>query len=621
MPGKYGWGGSESGAFAPVPFRGIKEAAMKRKGRLWLDILFSFLTMGIVLPSSCAADYAPDFPFVSEDPVGDGAELRALSKESASGALALGKKQTLEYGFAQPWELPPDYSLEIDYALEPGEEALLRDRDSGGQLTLEAGGVLWELPLDASFLGMEGQPWRIRYAAPVSSLEKIALSWIPFPQEGNGVSRRGKAGDGPRVKILGFYLVKRWYGFSLEGDMLSATPFVHIPGGQSSGPVQAGGVLLPAVLELYPPEGFRISAGTDFLAEGFGGAAVIAETGSFSFERLAAAAGTGGSNRLFVPSGSLPPHPWPFTVKCAGGIASLRVCPAPDRPFPGEPIPADLGLVLDYPQAAWRDSRYEIFRWEDFPSVLVFDFADYAVQDRFLKRLAFFVEKAEFRGRLAADREIASLHGWNAHDYRPQDLAAFFQAARNAGFPLLPEERELEQTLLQTGILRMGEKGSIAAGEGAIISISRESPGYLRTQLLTHESFHGLFFIDQDFRDFSRRRWENLSPQATRFIRALFGSMAYDTRDADLMVNELMAYCLQQSVSQAPRYFGEIQAGRLAGLPLRRDALPPKDEATGTWPEIAGAFRAEAAAFSAYVERRWGLAAGRVRQILARNLP
>jgi hypothetical protein len=229
------------------------------------------------------------------------------------------------------------------------------------------------------------------------------------------------------------------------------------------------------------------------------------------------------------------------------------------------------------------------------------------------------VEKAEFRGRLAADWEIASLHGWNAHDYRPQDLAAFFEAARSAAFPLLPEERELEQLLLGTGVLRRGADGSIVAGEGAVISVSRESPGYLRSQLLAHESFHGLFFIDQDFRDFSRGRWENLSPQARRFALALFGSMAYDTGDTNLMINELMAYCLQQPVSQAPRYFGEIQAGRLAELPRRRDSLPPRDEATGTWPEIARAFRAEAAAFSAYVERRWGLAAGRVRQALVRR--
>jgi hypothetical protein len=541
-----------------------------------------------------------------------------LSKKSAPGTLALGKRQSLEYGFSPPLELPPDYSLEIEYAVEPegGGGPAFRE---AGQLTLEAGGAVWVLPLDASFLGLEAQPARIRYALPVSSLEKITLSWVPLEQGGNGASRQSNREGWGVVTILGLGLTQRWYGFSLDGGLLSATPFVFVPQGGSSGPAQTGDAAFPPALGINPPEGFRISRGAELLAEGSGGAAVLAETGPLSFERLAT--GKGGPNRLFIPSGSLPVNPWPFTVQCAGGLASLRVYPAPDRPFPDEPIPADPGLVLDYPRTAWRDSRYEVFRWEDFPQALVFDFADYAMQDRFLKRLAFYVEKAEFRGRLAADREIASLHGWNAHDYRSRDLAAFFEAARSADFPLLPEERELEQLLIRTDILRREADGSIAAGEGAIISISRESPGYLRSRLLVHESFHGIFFLDQEFQEFSRRRWENLSPQASRFIRALFGSMAYDTRDTGLMINELMAYCLQQPVSQAARYFGEVQAGRLAVLPLRRGVLPPKDGATGTWPDIAAAFHAEAEAFSAYVERRWGLAAGRVLQVRTLKRP
>jgi hypothetical protein len=583
---------------------------MKRKSRPFVCPLFPLLMMGLILPLSCAAEYAPEFPFFSE--AGAGGTLRGLSKKSARGVLALGKRQALDYVFVPPPDTLPDYSLAIEYALEAeGDPALLRALRCAGRLILEADGAAWDLPTDVSVLFPEGQPERIRYTLPVSSPEKITLSWVPFSRDGKGPGQDG--GGRALVKILGFGLVKRWHGFSLEGGLLSLTPFVGLPQGEPCPEPSSGGVVLPQALELHPPEGFRFPDGTELLAEGAGGAAVVAEAGPLRFERLAAA--KGGPNRLFIPAGSLPSNPWPLVLRSAGGILSLRAYPAPERPFPDEPIPADLGLVLDYPRTAWRDSRYEVFRWEDFPSTLVFDFADYAVQDRFLKRLAFFVEKAEFRGRLAADWEIASLHGWNAHDYHPRDLAAFFEAARRAGFPLLPEERELEQLLVKNGVLSRGGDGSVLPGEGAIISIARESPGWLRSQLLAHESFHALFFIDQDFRDFSRDRWENLSPQASRFIRALFGSMAYDTRDEGLMINELMAYCLQQPVSQAARYFGEVQAGRLAELPLRRGALPPRDEATGTWPEIARAFRAEAAAFSAYVERRWGLAAGRSLQV------
>jgi hypothetical protein len=284
----------------------------------------------------------------------------------------------------------------------------------------------------------------------------------------------------------------------------------------------------------------------------------------------------------------------------------------PSFPFPLEPIPADPGVILTYPQTKWREPRYELFRWEDFPSILIFDTGNYKIQDDLLKRLAFFVEKAGFRGRIAADQEIAHLHGWNAHDYRAEDLAAFFEAARKVQFPLSREERELEDILLYTGIIRQDSKGIFSAGAGAIVSISRESPDYLRSRFMVHEGFHGIFFIDEDFRNFSRRRFENLSPLAKRFILSFFDYQHYDVKDQYLVVNEFMAHVLQQSVSQAGAYFGKTLASRIDASSWRRTILPPKDEATESWPDIARAFQAEAEAFSAYVNQRWGLAAGRV---------
>jgi hypothetical protein len=302
------------------------------------------------------------------------------------------------------------------------------------------------------------------------------------------------------------------------------------------------------------------------------------------------------------------------------GIEEFILASSPPLPFP-EPIPADPGVILEYPRESWRDKRFEIFRWDRFPGVLIFDTSDYAFQDRLLKRLAFFVEKTGFRGRLASDSEIADLHAWNAHDYRPEDLARFFDAAREKNFPLLSEEHELEDLLIAFGIIRETETG-IYPGEGAIISISRESPDYLRRLFMVHEGFHGLFFIDEDFRNFSRSRWEGLSGTAKRFIKNYFEYQQYDPNDEYLMINEFMAYCLQQPVSQAGKYFGEIVASRLDASPWRRSVLPEKDEEAGNWPEIAAAFTAEAEAFSAYVNRRWGLAAGRVKRINAvKNQP
>jgi hypothetical protein len=227
-----------------------------------------------------------------------------------------------------------------------------------------------------------------------------------------------------------------------------------------------------------------------------------------------------------------------------------------------------------------------------------------------LKRLAFFVEKTGFRGRLAHDYEIEDLHGWNAHDYRAQDLANFFDAAKKNNFPLLAEERELEKILLNERII-VERQGSITPGIGAIISISRESPSYLRYRFMAHEGYHGIFFIDEDFRDFNRRRWDQLPAAARRFIVSYFEFQQYDVRDEYLLLNEFMAHVLQQSVSQAAEYFGKQIPERLENT-WRSSALPQKDESSGTWPVLADAFTVEAQAFSAYVNQRWGLSAGRV---------
>jgi hypothetical protein len=76
---------------------------------------------------------------------------------------------------------------------------------------------------------------------------------------------------------------------------------------------------------------------------------------------------------------------------------------------------------------------------------------------------------------------------------------------------------------------------------------------------------------------------------------------------------------LQQPVSQTSRYFGVTLPSRLENSQWRRAALPEKDSASESWPALAEYFSGEAEAFHAYVNRRWGLAAGRVRMITPRQ--
>ncbi|MCE1196155.1 hypothetical protein LWX53_06625 [bacterium] len=209
-------------------------------------------------------------------------------------------------------------------------------------------------------------------------------------------------------------------------------------------------------------------------------------------------------------------------------------------------------LLLEPPLAEGQD--YLWYRWDLLPDVIMFDFRDYDVQDTYLKRLAFFVEKKGFVGRLAPDGEIASLHGWNAHDYKTGDLARFYSLAAKSGFPLNDKELRLRDFLVAQGLL--AKRGAeYAARNGAIISITRESPAYLRHTFLTHESSHAVYFADAAYRDFCASLWNAMSREEKWYWILYFGWMNYDTTSADLMANELQAYLVQQPPQGAGEYF------------------------------------------------------------------
>ena len=221
----------------------------------------------------------------------------------------------------------------------------------------------------------------------------------------------------------------------------------------------------------------------------------------------------------------------------------------------------DPGVVLLQPALAEdRDLAYS--RWDLLPNVVIFDFRNYAVQDSYLKRLAFFVEKKGFAGRLAKDEEIAALHGWNAHDYKTEDLAKFFTAAKKSGFSLNAKELWLRDFLIENRLI--APRGLEYKGlGGAIISISQESPTYLRHTFLTHESSHAIFFADEGYRAYCISMWNAMSQEEKWFWVLYFGWMRYDIGSAYLMANEMQAYLIQQPVRKAEEYFTKTLIERL----------------------------------------------------------
>ncbi len=264
-----------------------------------------------------------------------------------------------------------------------------------------------------------------------------------------------------------------------------------------------------------PRAGLYAAAETPPLGRGSTPRAPLAHTTIHSFRR--------------TPEGRTPP------------ARSLLIWSLSDR----EPIPADPGTILEYGRSAWRRPDFEVFTWSRFPRVLIFDTADYGIQDGIFKRLAFFVEKAGYRGTIPDTGDIKEKHGYNAHDYRAEDLARFYSEALSRGIALTPGESELKRILLDNGIMTEGSAG-FSPVDGAVLSISRESSMELRRLLLTHECFHGAFFESGAFRAECAKAWEALSDVERATWLLFFDYGAYDSGDRYLVVNEFQAYSLQQ---------------------------------------------------------------------------
>lgn len=238
------------------------------------------------------------------------------------------------------------------------------------------------------------------------------------------------------------------------------------------------------------------------------------------------------------------------------GLAAVRLRAI----HPEANLPADPATLLAWPGERWRNPDREWFAWTG-TSVLVLVTSDYRVQEDYLRRLAFFVEKTGYRGRLVSDAELGSLHGWNAHDYAAPDLARFFSLAALEQFPLNPRERELRDRLTEAGILVPRGIEAWEPGTGALVGVSLESAPALRAALFVHEGYHGLYFTTPAFREGVRTIWDGLSEGARAAFRAYLARSKYDPSDEGLMINEFQAYVLQRPATDwRPFFQGRVLA-------------------------------------------------------------
>lgn len=537
---------------------------------------------------SCSKDSVKSFPWISAEGERLAFHQKAGFPEGEEGRFP-SSREANRFTLTAPTAVPEGRMVEAELEVgEPGADV--------------------EFLLGSTAAGGSAKEYRHAFSLPPGRM-KVYLPWREGSLEYLGLRRLkpGAAeGQGSLFSLLGLAVAPAFHGFDPGGEglparMSSSFDVLDLGKGALRWSIELSSVFDPQSQSL------RLSFGPGDGAEvrlGLGGAQVFALPSS-AVPRV--------SSLPIKAFGNLPGSTDPGRGRVFVDVpqgASLKSAYLTGFET-GKDSPVDPGCLLhiDLPEGQALD----YFFWDANPDVAMLLFKDYATQDAYLKRLAFFVEKKGFVGRLARDEEIAGLHGWNAHDYRAEDLARFFSEAKRLDFPLNPQESWLLSFLESSGtIVRHGSRFS--PGKGALISVSQESPPYLRRLFLTHELSHAIFFTDQGYRDLVDRLWASMGKEERYFWLLYFGWMNYDTRSDYLMANELQSYLVQQGLGGVEKYFQETLPGRL--LENHPELEKPLKEYMEAYGEE---FLAKAKALDEWLKRNYSLRAGTLHRL--RKLP
>lgn len=218
--------------------------------------------------------------------------------------------------------------------------------------------------------------------------------------------------------------------------------------------------------------------------------------------------------------------------------------------------------ILENPIKNWDNPSFEIYRYKLVPEIIIIDTIDYSMQSDLFKRLAFFVEKKGYVGKIYSMDELGNKRGWNAHDYNAKNLSQFFNRANSDNIPLTDGEQILKTILLNTKVINITED-EFTPGVGAIISISRSSTANFRSLILRHEIIHGLYFTSGDLRNYVDTTWDDLEKNSKKIITMFLDSLTYDVTNKDLLKNEFLAYLLQRDENETYKYFNSTVYNRL----------------------------------------------------------
>ncbi len=209
------------------------------------------------------------------------------------------------------------------------------------------------------------------------------------------------------------------------------------------------------------------------------------------------------------------------------------------------------------------------YRWQDYPDIHVFIFKDGTIQSDYFLRLAHFVEKAGHAGTLLSNNQLAGKKGWNAHDYRLEDIARFYTTALTNDLALNKKELSLLRYLIAHDMLVNAtlsgyktEHMVLETGlECCIASIHNALDVSIKDVLLDHEIIHMFYFRDEQLVQSMEDMWNGLRPRFTQRWKSFLTKSSYDVGNTYLVVNELLAYLMQRPIEAltwyAPaRFFG-----------------------------------------------------------------
>jgi hypothetical protein len=292
-----------------------------------------------------------------------------------------------------------------------------------------------------------------------------------------------------------------------------------------------------------------------------------------SFRYRPSLEGRGGTDRLFFHPKLLGGRLEMVSLEMAVSSMSLT-----ELPSEGATPRADLGTIYAFSRLAVDLEDYRVFAWSGRPEIKIFVFEDFTSQAAFFKRLAFFVEKRGYKGKLLRNDQLAGLHGWNAHNYRPVDLAEFFNQVKSEGLSLNPEELELRSTLMDWGIILEADQG-YQPGQGAILSIAKRSSPVWRQLLLKHEFVHGIYFVSPVFEEKVTEIWGQ-TPDTFKTLWSSFLAWAsYDSSWDYLVINELAGYLLSYEDPEALNEYMQVLLNRA----LRRNPELNNDASRSLW--------------------------------------